>query len=95
MKHHETMGMRNFIWITLSWAEKLRTERLQLVGKFSKDLWLITHLVPCKGTQHRWIIGKLVNDEIMCGVQNPGGEVRSGGVDCRCDERSDERIARC
>ena len=32
------------------------------VGKFSKDRWLITHPVPCKGTQHRWIIGKLVND---------------------------------
>ena len=31
--------------------------------------WLITHLVPCRGTQHRWIIGKLVNDVIMSGVQ--------------------------
>ena len=40
-----------------------------LVGKFSKDRWLITHFVPCKGTQHRWIIGKLVNDVIMSGVQ--------------------------
>ena len=40
-----------------------------LVGKFSKDRWLITHPVPCKGTQHRWIIGKLVNDVIMSGVQ--------------------------
>ena len=51
-----------------------------LVGKFSKDdRWLITHPVPCKGAQPRWIIGKLVNDVIMSGVQNPGGEVRSGG----------------
>ena len=33
-----------------------------LVGKFSKDRWLITHHVPCKGTQHRWIVGKLVFD---------------------------------
>ena len=40
-----------------------------LVGKFSKDRWLITHLVPCKGNQHRWVIGKLVNDVIMSGVQ--------------------------
>ena len=40
-----------------------------LVGKFSKDCWLITHLVPCKGSRHRWIIGKLVNDVIMNGVQ--------------------------
>ena len=40
-----------------------------LVGKFSKDRWLITHPMPCKGTQHRWIIGKLVNDVIMSGVQ--------------------------
>ena len=40
-----------------------------LVGKFSKDRWLITHTVPCKGTQNRWIIGNLVNDVIMSGVQ--------------------------
>ena len=39
-----------------------------LVGKFSKDRWLITP-VPCNGTQHRWIIGKLVNDVIMSGLQ--------------------------
>ena len=29
LKHHDTMGIRNFIWITLSWAEKPRTERRQ------------------------------------------------------------------
>ena len=40
-----------------------------LVGKFSADRWLITLPVPCKGTQHRWIIGKLVNDVITSGVQ--------------------------
>ena len=40
-----------------------------LVGKFSKDRWLITHPVPCKGTQHQWIVGKLVRDVIMSGVQ--------------------------
>ena len=28
-----------------------------LVGRFSKDRW-ITHLVLCKGTQHRWIVWK-------------------------------------
>ena len=40
-----------------------------LGGRFSKDRWLITHLVPCKGTQLRWIVGKLVHDVIMSGVQ--------------------------
>ena len=40
-----------------------------LVGKFSKDRWLITHPVPCKGIQHRWVVGKLVNDVIMSGAQ--------------------------
>ena len=40
-----------------------------LVGKFSKDRWLVTSTVPCKGTQHRWIVDKLVNDVIMSGVQ--------------------------
>ena len=40
-----------------------------LVGKLSKDRWLTTHPVPCKGTQHRWIVGKLVSDVIMIGVQ--------------------------
>ena len=32
-----------------------------LVGKVSRDGWLVTHLVPCKRTQHPWIDGKLVN----------------------------------
>ena len=40
-----------------------------LVDKFSRDRGLIRHRVPCKGTQHRWIIGKLVNGVIMSGVQ--------------------------
>ena len=40
-----------------------------LAGKISKDRWLVTHPVPCKGTQHRWIVGKPVNDVIMSGVQ--------------------------
>ena len=40
-----------------------------LVGKLSQGRWLITHLVPCKGTQHRLIVGKLVNEAIMSGVQ--------------------------
>ena len=39
-----------------------------LVGRFSKDGW-ITHLAPCKGTQRRWTVGKLVNDVIVSGVQ--------------------------
>ena len=36
---------------------------------FSKDRWLITDPVPCKGTHHRWIVGKLANDVIMNDVQ--------------------------
>ena len=40
-----------------------------LVDKFSRDRGLIRHRVPGKGTQHRWIIGKLVNGVIMSGVQ--------------------------
>ena len=46
-----------------------------LVGKFWKDRWLVTHPVPCKGTKHRWIIAKLVNDVIIEWCANPGGEV--------------------
>ena len=37
--------------------------------KFSRDRWLVTHLVLCKGTQHPWIVGKLVNVVNMSGVQ--------------------------
>ena len=40
-----------------------------LVGKFWKDRWLVTHPVPCKGTQHRSLVGELVNGVIMSGVQ--------------------------
>ena len=40
-----------------------------LVGKLLRDWWLVTHLVLCKGTQHPWIVGKLVNVVIMSGVQ--------------------------
>ena len=50
-----------------------------LVGKFSKDRWLITYPVPCKGTQHRLTVGKLVNDVIMSGVQT-GGDIRPGAI---------------
>ena len=49
--------------------KKMRRERRQLLGKFSKDRWLIPHTVPCKATQHRWIVGKPVSDVIMSGVQ--------------------------
>ena len=41
-----------------------------LLDKFSKDLLSDHTPVPSKDTQHRWIIGKLVNDVIMSGVQN-------------------------
>ena len=41
-----------------------------MVGKFSKDRWLVTHLVPYKGTQQRLIVDKLANDVIKSGVRN-------------------------
>ena len=67
-----------------------------LVGRFSKDRWLITHRVPRKSTQHQWIVGKLVNDVIMSGVQTlvvkSDQEVSIVNVK---KELSDERIARC
>ena len=40
-----------------------------LAGKFSKDRWLVSQPEPCKSTEHRWIVGKLVNGVIMSGVQ--------------------------
>ena len=52
-----------------------------LVGKFLKDRWLVTHPVPCRGTQHRWIVGKRRERPHHERCANPGGEVRSGGVD--------------
>ena len=36
-----------------------------LVPRLWEGRWLVTHPVSCKGTQHRWIVGKLVNDVIM------------------------------
>ena len=40
-----------------------------LAGKFSKDRWLVSQPEPCKSTEHRCIVGKLVNDVTMSGVQ--------------------------
>ena len=48
-----------------------------LLATSPKDRWLVTHFVPRKGTQHRRIVGKIVNDQIMSGVQT----VRPGGVE--------------
>ena len=69
-KRRATMGIQSFIW-TVAYMGREAEDRASpiLVGKFSKDRWLVTHPVPCKGTQHRWIVGKLVNDVIMGGVQ--------------------------
>ena len=41
-----------------------------LAGKFSKDRWLVARDKKCKGTQPRWIVGKLVNEVITRGAQN-------------------------
>ena len=40
-----------------------------MVGKLSKDRWLVTQHVPCRGTQHRWFVGELVSDVIMSRVR--------------------------
>ena len=70
LKRHETMGHPE-LHVDYAFMGRETEDRASqiLVGKFSKDRWLITHPVPCKGTRHRWIIGKLVNDVIMSGVQ--------------------------
>ena len=68
-KLHVAMGIRNFTWITPTWAERQRTEHRQSWWASSQDWWLVTHLVPCKGTQHPWIVGNLVNVVIMSGAQ--------------------------
>ena len=49
-----------------------------LVGRLSEDRWLITHPVPCKGTQHRWIVACERRD--LERRASPGGEIRPGGV---------------
>ena len=59
VKPHVTMSIRNFIiWITPTWAERQRTEHRQF-------WWASSRRIVCKGTQHRWIVGKLVSDVIM------------------------------
>ena len=68
-KRRATMGIQSFIWTAFMGREAEDRASPMLVGKCSKDRWLVTHPVPCTGTQHRWIVGNLVNDMIMSGVQ--------------------------
>ena len=35
----------------------------------SKDRWLVARSTKCEGTQHRWIVGTLVNKVITSDVQ--------------------------
>ena len=53
-RHHVTMCIQNFI-MDYAYVGRETEDRASpiLVGKFSKDRSLITHLVPRKGTQHR------------------------------------------
>ena len=37
--------------------------------RFSKDRWLVARSKECKDAQHRWIVGKLVNEVITSDVQ--------------------------
>ena len=39
-----------------------------LVGRFTKDRWLVTRPVPVKGARHPWVVNKLVQDVVMSGV---------------------------
>ena len=52
-----------------------------VVGKFSKDRWLITHpaVQRYSASMDHWKTRERCDHE-WCA--NPGGEVRSGGVDC-------------
>ena len=92
-KHRETMGVRIFIWITLSLAEKPTVANSG--GQVLKRS-LVDH-TPCAvqrysaSMDHRKACGRCDHERRA----NPAGEVRSVGVDCRCEELSDERIARC
>ena len=40
-----------------------------LVDRFLKDRWLVAQNKKCEDTQHRWIVGKLLNEVITSGVQ--------------------------
>ena len=65
-KRHVIMGIQSYAHMG---REAENRESPILVERISKDRWLVTHPVTWKGTQHRWIIGKLVNDVIKSGVQ--------------------------
>ena len=67
-RHHETMGIQNFIWTMLAWAEKRRTERHQFWWAGSRR---IVGWEACERRDHER-------------RANTGGEIRSGGVDCGC-----------
>ena len=61
---------------TPTWEEKPI-----LVGRFSKDCWLITHRTEQRNSasMDRWKACERRDHERRA---NPGGEIRSGGVDC-------------
>ena len=40
-----------------------------LVDRFLKDRWLVAWNKKCEDTQHRWIVGKLLNEVITSSVQ--------------------------
>ena len=40
-----------------------------LVERFLKDRWLVARNKKCEDTQHRWIVGRLLNEVITSGVQ--------------------------
>ena len=52
-------------WCPLYVADRRDRASMILVPRSWEGRWLVTHPVSCKGTQHRWVVGKLVNDVIM------------------------------
>ena len=52
-------------WCPLYVAGRRDRASMILVPRLWEGRWLVTHPVSCKGAEHRWIVGKLVNDVIM------------------------------
>ena len=65
LNHHETMGTSSGLRFH---GQGNRRQSVANSGGEVHKTSLVDHPVPFKSTQHRWIIGKLVND-VISGVQ--------------------------
>ena len=53
------------VGVGFAWLERERDRvSMILVGEFSMDCWLLIRSMSCEYTQHRWIVGKLVENGI-------------------------------